>query len=74
MIIRRFNPAELTKREFLSLKKKYYMLSHINTGEKSSPDYYKVNDMFEWFQSYMNSKLFLKEVDDEDNIRVIENL
>ena len=74
MIIRRFNPAELTKREFKALKKKYYMLSHLNTGEKSSPDYYKVNDMFEWIQSYMNSKLFLSEVDEDGNIRIIESL
>lgn len=73
MIVRRWHPSELTKREFKALKKKYYMLYHLNTGEKSSPDYYKVNDMFDWIQSYMNSKLFLKEIDEEGNIRIIEN-
>lgn len=74
MIIRRFNPAELTKREFKALRKKYYMLSHLNTGEKSSPNNYKVDNMIEWIQSYMNSKLFLSEVDEDGNIRIIENL
>ena len=73
MILRRWYPAELTKREFKVLRKKYYMLLHLNTGEKSSPDYYKVNDMFEWMQSYMNSKLFLSEIDEDGNIRIIEN-